>query len=42
MNTINNKRRKESKDKIEKIFVNLIQTKEINEISVTEICNVVY
>ena len=30
MNTINNKRRRESKDKIEKIFVNLIQTKEIN------------
>ena len=38
MNTINNKRRRESKDKIEKIFVNLIQTKEINEITVTEIC----
>ena len=30
MNTINNKRRKESKEKLEKIFVNLIQTKEIN------------
>lgn len=38
MNTINNKRRKESKDKIERIFVNLIQTKEISEITITEIC----
>lgn len=38
MNTPNNKRRKESQEKIEKIFVELIQEKEINEISVTDIC----
>ena len=38
MNTTKNKRKKESQDKIEKIFLDLIQTKEINEISVTEIC----
>lgn len=38
MNTPNNKRKKSSKEKIEKIFINLIQTKEINQISVTDIC----
>ena len=38
MNTHNNKRKKESIFKIEKIFIELIQTKEINEISVTDIC----
>lgn len=38
MNTPNNKRRKESQEKIEKTFVQLIQTKDINEISVTDIC----
>lgn len=38
MNTPNNKRKKESKKKIEKVFVELIQTREINEISVTDIC----
>lgn len=38
MNTHNNKKRKASQDKIERIFVELIQTKEINEISVTDIC----
>ena len=38
MNTINNKRRKESQEKIEKIFVELIQKKEIEQISVTDIC----
>lgn len=38
MNTPNNKRKKESREKIEKVFVQLIQTKEINEISVTDIC----
>lgn len=38
MNTPNNKRKKESQEKIERIFVELIQTKEINEISVTDIC----
>jgi len=39
MNTVNNKRKKNSKKKIEKVFIELIQSKEINEISVTDICN---
>lgn len=38
MNIANNKRRKESQEKIEKIFVELIQKKEIEQISVTDIC----
>ena len=38
MNTHNNKRRKESQEKIEKVFIELIQKKEIEEISVTDIC----
>ena len=38
MNTPNNKRRKESQERIEKVFVELIQKKEINKISVTDIC----
>lgn len=38
MNTPNNKRRKNSQDKIEKVFIELIQYKEINEISITDIC----
>ena len=38
MNTPNNKRKRESRQKIEKVFIQLLQTKELNEISVTEIC----
>lgn len=38
MNTSNNRRRKESQEKIERIFVELIQEKNLNEISVTDIC----
>lgn len=38
MNKPNNKRKKESMAKIEKVFINLIQNKEINEISVSDIC----
>lgn len=38
MNTPNNRRKKESQEKIEKTFVELIQAKEIHEISVTDIC----
>ena len=38
MNKPNNKRRKESQEKIEKVFINLLQTKEINEVTVTDIC----
>ncbi len=37
MNVKNNKRRRESQDRIEKAFVELLQTKEIREISVSEI-----
>lgn len=39
MNTKNNKRRKESRKKIEKTFINLIQDKEIWEIKVSDICS---
>ncbi|MBQ2917435.1 MAG: TetR/AcrR family transcriptional regulator, partial [Clostridia bacterium] len=38
MNTPNNKRKKESQEKIENVFLELIQNREINEISVTDIC----
>ncbi len=38
LNVKNNKRRRESVEKIEKVFINLLQTKEINEISVSDIC----
>ncbi len=38
MNTPNNKRRKNSQEKIKKVFIELIQLKDINEISITDIC----
>lgn len=38
MNTPNNKRKRESQEKIEKVFVEFLQDKEISEISVTDIC----
>lgn len=38
MNTPNNRRRKESREKIEKVFVNLLQTKALEQIRVSEIC----
>lgn len=38
MNTPNNKRKKASMERIEKVFIELLQTKELNEISVSEIC----
>jgi len=40
MNTINNKRKKQSQEKIEKSFLELIQIKELNQISVTDICKI--
>ena len=40
MNIPNNKRKKESQLKIQKAFANLIQSKNLNEISVTEICKI--
>ena len=38
MNTPNNKKRKKSQEQIEKIFLQLIQKKNIDEISVSAIC----
>lgn len=38
MNVKNNKRKRESIEKIEKAFINMLLFKEINEISVTDIC----
>mgnify|MGYP005779484691 FL=1 len=38
MNTPNNKRRKESMERIENVFVALLQTKELDEIRVSDIC----
>ena len=37
MNVKNNKRRRESQEKIEKAFIELLQTKEIKDITVSEI-----
>lgn len=39
MNVKNNKRRRESQEKIEKAFVALLQTREIKEISVSDLIN---
>lgn len=38
MNTPNNNRKKQSQLKIEKVFATLLQTKDVKEISVTDIC----
>ena len=38
MNVKNNRRKRESIEKIEKSFVNMLQNREINQISVTDIC----
>lgn len=40
MNTPNNKRKKESQEKIEKTFLQLIQKKNVDEISVSTICEI--
>lgn len=40
MNTQNKKRKRESQNKIESAFVNLLLFKEFNEITVTDICKV--
>ena len=42
MNIANNKRKKESQLKFEKAFAELIQKKELNQISVTEICKLTH
>lgn len=38
MNTPNNKRKKQSIESIEKVFIGLLQSKELTEISVSDIC----
>ncbi len=38
MNVKNNKRRQQSREKIEKVFIELLQTKEITGITVSDIC----
>lgn len=38
MNTKNNKRKRESKQKIEQVLMKFLQTKELNQISVSDIC----
>lgn len=38
MNTSNNKRKKESMERIEKVFIELLQTRELDEIRVSDIC----
>lgn len=38
MNTPNNKRKKESIERIERVFIDLLQTKQLAEISVSDIC----
>ena len=38
MNKPNNRRKKDSQEKIEKTFILLIQTKEISKIAITDIC----
>ena len=40
MNTPNNKRKRESQDKIEKTFLQLIQKKNVEAISVSDICKI--
>ena len=38
MNTPNNRRKKKSIETIEKVFIALLQTRQLNEISVSDIC----
>ena len=40
MNTKNNKRRRDSQEKIEKAFIELLQTRDIKEITVTDIIKI--
>ncbi|MDD6479150.1 MAG: TetR/AcrR family transcriptional regulator C-terminal domain-containing protein [Oscillospiraceae bacterium] len=40
MNTKNNKRRRESQEKTERAFVELLQSREIKEITVSDICKI--
>lgn len=38
MNTKNNRRRRQSVEKIERVFIELLQTRELREITVSDIC----
>lgn len=38
MNTPNNKRRRESVERMEKVFLDLLQTKELGQITVSQLC----
>ena len=38
MNTKNNKRKRESMERIEQVLIELLQTKELNQISVSDLC----
>ena len=38
MNTPNNKRKRESIEKIERVFLDIVQTKELDKINVSDIC----
>ena len=38
MNTPNNKRRRESQHRLETAFIQALQTKELNQVTVTELC----
>lgn len=40
MNTPNNKRKRESQEKFEKTFLQLIQTKDVEDITVSDICKI--
>ena len=40
MNVKNNRRRRESQEKIERVFIELLQTKEINDIAVSDIIKI--
>ena len=40
MNTKNNRRRRESVEKIEKAFVELLQTRELKDVTVSDICKI--
>lgn len=42
MNRPNNKRKKESRRRLEKAFLELMQTRELHDISVTEICEMAH
>ncbi len=38
MNTKNNKRKRESRQKIEQVLIEFLQTRELSQISVSDIC----